>query len=379
MDAIYLDNNATTPQLPAVWDAMRPFLTDVYANPASAHGAGRRARRALEDAREQTAALLGAHPDEVVFTSGATEANNIVLFGLCGEPPGHLLASPVEHPSVNEPLQQLAQSGFTLDRLPVNPVGIVRTEALADLLRPETWLVTVMLANHETGAVQPIRSLGQIVNGRCPFHCDAVQAVGKVSVHFHQLGVSSLAFSAHKFHGPKGIGALLLRRGTKLRPRTWGGHQQQGRRPGTEPVALVVGLATALELAHRESEQRREKVCRLRELFLRHLRENAAPMVLNSPADGGIPHTLNISFPGLKADALLMCFDLAGIACSTGSACSSGSLLPSPVLQAMGVSDNVLSSAMRFSLSALLTEAEINEAARRIVGVVQRLRNLNPV
>jgi cysteine desulfurase len=373
LDCIYLDNNATTPLLPAVGEAMRPYLTDVYGNPASAHAAGRRARRALEDAREQTAALLGAHADEVVFTSGATEANNLALFGLCGEPPGHLIASPVEHPSAYEPLRQLAADGFTLDLLPVNDQGVVRGEALTNLLRPETRLVTVMLANHETGAVQPVRALAELATGRCPFHCDAVQAVGKLPVHFHELGVSSLAFSAHKFHGPKGVGALLLRRGVNLRPLTRGGHQQQGRRPGTEPVALVVGLAAALDLAHREMEQRREKICRLRGLFLRRLREESAPVVLNGPADG-VPHTVNVSFPGLKADALLMNFDLAGIACSTGSACSSGSLLPSPVLQVMGVPEDVLHSAMRFSFSALLTEAEVDEAAQRIISIVKRLR-----
>jgi len=236
-----------------------------------------------------------------------------------------------------------------------------------------------MLANHETGAVQPVHALAELVAGRCPFHCDAVQAVGKVPVRFHDLGVSSLAFSAHKFHGPKGVGALLLRRGVKLRPRVWGGHQQQGRRPGTEPVALVVGLAAALDLACREMEQRRAKVGRLRELFLRRLREDAVPVVLNGPDSDGMPHTINVSFPGLKADALLMNFDLAGIASSTGSACSSGSLLPSPVLQAMGVPDDVLHSAMRFSLSALLTETEVDEAARRIVPIVKRLRDQKPV
>jgi cysteine desulfurase len=376
MDCIYLDNNATTPMLPSVWEAMQPFLTEVYGNPASAHAAGRRARRALEDAREQVAGLLGAHPDEVVFTSGATESNNLALLGLCGDPPGRLVASPVEHPSVAGPLQYLAAHGFDLDTLPVDGRGVVEADALPGLLRPDTRLVSVMLANHETGAVQPVRALAARLEGRAPFHCDAVQAVGKCPVHFHDLGVTALALSAHKFHGPKGIGALLLRRGVKLRPLLRGGHQQRGHRPGTEPVALAVGLATALGYAVREMDERRERVRRLRERLLGALRAAAAPVVLNGPADGGVPHTLNLSFPGLKADALLMNFDLAGVACSTGSACSSGSLLPSPVLQAMGVSEGVLHSAMRFSLSPLLTEAEVDEAARRIAGVVGRLRRM---
>jgi cysteine desulfurase len=373
MDLVYLDNNATTPLLPAVAEAMRPFLTDVYANPASSHAAGRRARRALEDARERTAALLGGRTDEVVFTSGATEANNLAVFGLAGAPPGRLLASPVEHPSVLEPLRHLAAAGFSLDLLAVDARGIVSAESLSAALRPATRLVAVMLANHETGAVQPVAELAAAVAGRAPFHCDAVQAAGKVAVDFRALGVDTLSISAHKFHGPKGVGALLVRRGVRLAPRAFGGHQQHGLRPGTEPVALAVGLAAALDIAVRERDERLALVRRLRRRFLGHLRTHAAPLVVNSP-DDGVPHALNISFPPLKADLLLMSLDLAGVACSTGSACSSGSLLPSPVLQAMGVPPEVLHSAMRFSLSPLLTEAEIDEAARRVAAVLARLR-----
>ena len=309
----------------------------------------------------------------MLFTSGATEANNLALFGLCGDSPGHLLASPLEHPSVAEPLRRLAENGFSLDMLPVDTQGRVRSEALPDRLRPDTRLVAVMLANHEIGALQPIRALTEALAGRACFHCDATQAVGKIPVHFHDLGVDTLALSAHKLHGPKGIGALLVRRGVKPRPRTWGGHQQQGRRPGTEPVALAVGFACALDHACREMNDRLAYVHQLRRRFLDQLNASAAPVVLNG-ADDGIPHTINVSFPGLKADLLLMSFDLAGIACSTGSACSSGSLLPSPVLQAMVVPDAVLHSAMRFSLSPLLSVEEIDEAARRIAVVVARLR-----
>src|SRR5262249_1724896 len=233
-----------------------------------------------------------------------------------------------------------------------------------------------MVVNQETGAIQPIANL-PFDRQAIAFHCDAVQAVGKVPVCFRSLGVTSLSLSAHKFHGPKGIGALLCRRGTPLRPLLWGGHQQHGRRPGTEPVALVVGMATALDLALAEHEQRREHVLQLRSVFLQRVRELAAPVVLNGPAEGGLPHTINLSFPGLRAEALLMNLDLVGVACSTGSACSSGSLLPSPVLRAMGVPDDVLASAMRFSLSHLLSVEEIDEAAQRVGQVVQRLRSLS--
>jgi cysteine desulfurase len=376
MNGIYLDNNATTPLLPAVWEAMRPFLIETYGNPASAHWAGRRARKALEDARECTASLLGANPSEVIFTSGATEANNLALFGLAGEGNGHLIASPIEHPSVAEPIQRLAQRGFQIGRLPVDGSGIVRAEVLPGLLRPETRLVAVMYANNETGAIQPVAELAAQLPPGIVFHCDAAQAAGKLPLNFHGLGVTSLSLSAHKFHGPKGVGVLLVRRHAKLAAQLFGGHQQQGQRPGTEPVALAVGLTRALELAQQELQVRREHVLRLRSLFLDALHATASPLVLNGPAQGGIPHTLNLSFPGCRADSLLMNLDLAGVACSTGSACSSGSLLPSPVLQAMGVPVDVLHSAMRFSLSPLLAESEMKEAARRIATVVRRLRHV---
>jgi len=372
MNLIYLDNNASTPLLPAVWDAMRPFFLERSGNPASSHSAGRQARQALEDARERVAALLDAFPDEVIFTSGATEANNLAVFGLAGDPPAHLIASPIEHPCVKEPLARLGEAGFQLEWLPVLPSGVISSESLR--LTPQTRLISVMLANHETGAVQPIRELANMAAGRAVFHCDAAAAAGKILISFHDLGVSSLALCAHKFHGPKGIGALLLKRGARLRPQLWGGHQQHGRRPGTEPVPLAVGLATALELACNEMPQRRDTVTHLRRAFLDCLQAEAAPVIVNGPEDGGIPHTLNLSFPGCRADVLLMSLDLAGVACATGSACSSGSLLPSPVLQAMGIKGDILHSAMRFSVSHLLTEAEVCEAARRIAAAVQKLR-----
>jgi cysteine desulfurase len=374
VDSIYLDNNATTPLLPAVADAMRPYLTDVYGNPASAHHAGRRARQALEDARERTAAALGAAPDEVIFTSGATEANNLAIFGLAGNAPSHIAASSIEHSCVIEPVRRLAEAGFDASWLPVDREGVVRADTAASLLRPDTRVACLMLANHETGALQPVAELARRLPAGVALHCDAAAAAGKLRVRFHDLGATTLTVSAHKFHGPKGIGALLLRRSSRLRPQLFGGHQQQGRRPGTEPVASVVGLATALEMAERETSTRLDRVRRVRGVFLDRLRATAGPVVLNGPAEHGVPHTLNLSFPGCRSDSLLMNLDLAGVACSTGSACSSGSLLPSPVLQAMGVPQEVLGSAMRFSFSSLLTEAEVTEAARRIAAVVCRLR-----
>lgn len=393
MDPIYLDWNATTPLLPEAWEAMRPAM-EVVGNPSSAHHAGRKARRLLEDAREQVATLLGAGPDEVFFTSGATEANNLALFGLTGDSPGRVLASPIEHPCVVEPLKHLAARGFDVEWLPVNGRGQVETAAVLDRVRPDTRLIALMLANHETGALQPVRHVAKTRPKAVPVHCDAAQAVGKVPVDFRDLAVTTLTASAHKFRGPKGVGLLLVKRDTKLRPLLFGGHQQGGRRPGTEPVALAAGLAAALDYAVRGMEANRAKLDGMRARLLDRLREaarglagehtkpraaeeTAEQVVVNGPLPGepdGLPTTLNISFPGCRADVLLMSLDLAGVACSTGSACSSGSLLPSPVLAAMGVPDDRLRSAIRFSLGPTLTEADIDEAADRIARCVREVR-----
>jgi cysteine desulfurase len=373
---IYLDNNASTPLVPEVWDAMRPFLGDRPGNPASSHRFGRQARRGLEDARELIAGILDAYPDEVLFTSCATEANNLAIFGLVPVTPGVLVTSSVEHPCVVEPIRQLAGRGYSHTLLPVNLAGSVDAEAT--VFAAETCFVSVMLANHETGALQPIETLARRLDGSVPFHCDAAAAVGKVPVSFRGLGVTALTVSGHKIHGPPGIGVLVLKRRTKLRPLFWGGHQQQGRRPGTEPVALAVGLAAALQWCETNRDRNHATVLSLRQRFLERLSADASPIVLNGPRHDGIPHTMNISFPGCPADVLLMKLDLAGVACSTGSACSSGSLLPSPVLQAMSLPGELLGSAMRFSLSSLLSETEVKEAARRISICVKELRHGTP-
>ncbi|MFO0876076.1 MAG: cysteine desulfurase family protein [Gemmataceae bacterium] len=375
MDAIYLDCNATTSLAPGALEAMLPYLGGLTGNASSSHRFGQRARQALDSARERLAHLLGAHPDEVLFTSGATEANNLALHGLAGDPPAHLLGTPLEHPSVSEPLSRLARAGFELSLMPVTASGRIDTAALPLLLRPATRLVTCQLVNHETGVVQPVAEVRQAVGEGRHFHCDASQAVGKIPIHFHTLGVSTLALSAHKFHGPPGIGALLVRRGLRLRPLLVGGHQQRGQRAGTEAVALIVGCVAALELACLDRERRLAHATRLRQLLLDQLQAQAAPVVVNGE---GLPFTLNVSFPGLAADLLLVALDLAGVACSTGSACSSGSLLPSPTLAAMQVGEARLRSALRFSFSGHTTTEEVTEAGRRISRVVQRFRSTSP-
>jgi cysteine desulfurase len=372
---IYLDHAATTPILPEAREAMLRVLAEAPGNPASAHAAGRRGRQILEDAREHIGSLLNAEPSEVIFTSGATEANNLAIFGLAGDPPGHILASPIEHPCVVEPLRQLAARGFDVEYLPVTREGIVEVGAIASRMQPETRLVTIQSVNHETGAIQPV-SQSTIRNPQSAIHTDAAQAVGKIAVNFRSLGVTAMTVSAHKFGGPVGVGALLLRRGAKLRPQILGGHQQQGRRPGTEPVALAAGMAAALEVAIKNLEHNQSRVAQSRQRFLDRLSAIIGPVEVNSD---GVPHILSVSIPSCAADRLLIALDLAGVACSTGSACSSGSLLPSPVLQAMGLTEERLRSAMRFSFSSGMTIPEVERAAERIGQTVERMRATEPM
>jgi cysteine desulfurase len=395
MDSIYLDHNATTPLLPEVAAAMAECQSASFANPESQHQLGRRARRALEEAREGIAAILGAdlngrQPDLVVFTSGGTEANNLALLGLSGglnPAAGRIIISSIEHPSVAEPARFLARRGWQVERLPVSQHGVTRVEKGDILLnwpedraegadeprksRMSPFLVSVMLANNETGVIQPIRELAAVCHAAdVPLHTDAVQAVGKVPVNFRELGVTAMTVAAHKFHGPRGIGALIVRGGTPLEPQLFGGFQQHGIRPGTEPVALAVGMHTALRIFAREQPERRERITRLRDRFEAALLEAYPSAVIHGAAVERLPNTSCIAFPGLDRQALAMALDMAGVCCSTGSACASGSSEPSPTLVAMGLSDELISSSIRFSLGATTTTEMINHAIERVKNVL---------
>ncbi len=389
MTTIDLDHNATTPIDPEVLEAMRPFWL-AGGNPESRHAVGRLARRGLEAARESIAQVLHAAPAEVVFTSGGTEANNLAIFGLAevgnrlGLPsdpslPPQVVSNPVEHSAVAEAVAQLGSSrGFVVDRAEVGADGRVDAASMAELLRPETRLAALMAANNETGAIQPLAEFARLANEvGVPVHTDAVQCVGKVPVDFHRLGVATLAASAHKFHGPGGVGVLLVRRDIKLPPRLFGGGQQGGRRPGTPAVALAVGMAKALERWRAEIDQRSERWARLRDLLegtlVAGLGRNR--VIRNGPIEPEyrLPQTLNVGFPGVDGDALLMQLDLGGVAASLGSACASGATEPSPTLLAMKVPKDRLRSSVRFSLGAGTTEADVVEAASRIVAVVCRI------
>ncbi len=379
---IYLDHNATTPLDPEVLEAMRPhFLAG--GNAESRHSAGRQARRVWERAKEAVAQILGAEPGEVVFTSGGTEANNLAIFGMArfDEGPGHVVCSPIEHPAVAEAVARLESEKFRVDRPPVSTEGIADVEAMAALFSEHTRLATLILANNETGAIQPVQQLAGLARVQgIPIHTDAVQAVGRIPVHFHALGVATLAASAHKFHGPPGVGLLLIRKGFRLQSWLVGGGQQQGRRPGTLAVPLAVGLAAALERWHLAAEARMSRWRALRDRLETGLITalGTERVIRNGPADAAsrLPQTVNLGFVGLDGDALLMQLDLAGIAVSLGSACASGASRLSPTLLAMHLPDNRLRSSVRFSLGASTTESEVEEAIGRIVQVVERLSDL---
>jgi cysteine desulfurase len=385
VDTIYLDHNATTPTRPEVVEAMARCWRDGYANPASQHQPGQKARRVVENAREQIAAILGANvtgprPDRLIFTSGGTEANNFALLGAARagrkDGPRHVVVSAIEHASVLEPAEHLLDEGCGLDTLGVTPDGVVRVDLLPGLLRPETRLVSVMLANHETGVLQPLAEIARLANqAGVPVHTDAVQVVGKLPIGFRDLGVSALTLAAHKFGGPLGIGALLVGEGLQLEPLHFGGHQQWGLRPGTESVALVTGMLTALSIWRTEHEEHLRRITALRDRFESGLSAGFPGLVVNGAGAARLPQTSNIAFPGQDGQILLMALDMAGVACSVGSACSSGSSELSPTLLAMGLPKEVVAGSLRFSLGTTTTEGEIDEAVRRILLVVNELRS----
>jgi cysteine desulfurase len=373
---IYLDNNATTRPRPEVVEAMDRALRDAWANPGSRHAAGRRARQALEAARDNIAAILGATPKEVVFTSGGTEASNIALFGLAGGHTGLIVLPPGEHPATEESVRVLESRGWRRMTLALDREGRLVQEQLAGLPWGNLRLATALLAHNETGTIQDLGPLSALCRqNRVPLHIDAVQAVGKIDVDFHALGASTLALGAHKFHGPRGIGALLVREGTTLAATQYGGHQEAGRRPGTECVALAVGMATALGLLHAGRVELMQRITRLRDRLEAGLRERCRPVVVNGAPAHRLPNTLSIAFPGCDGEALLVALDLEGVCCSLGSTCASGSAEPAPILVAMQCPPEVYQSTLRFSVGLENTEQEIDDAVQRISDVVGRLRS----
>lgn len=372
---IFLDHNATTRPFPEVVETVAHHLYHSYANPGSRHSYGRTARKVLEKSRESIAALLGAHPREVVFTSGGTESTNLALFGCTQQRPGTIALTRGEHPATREACRRLELMGWKLQFLDVDRQGRLLPEQYTELDWESLRLVTVILAHNETGVIQDVSGLAEHCRRHgVPLHLDAVQAVGKIPVHFHDLQASFLSLGAHKFYGPRGIGALLVRDGCELAPYLFGGHQERERRPGTEPVALIAGMARALELCAADAERKAARMTRLRDRLQNGLAEAFSDAVVHGAEASRLPNTLNIAFPGLNAEALLVALDLDGIACSVGSTCASGAAEPAPVLVAMGCGPELYQSSLRFSVGLDNTIEQIDEALRRIVTVVRRMQ-----
>jgi cysteine desulfurase len=383
---VYLDYNATTPVDPAVLDAMLPFLVENFGNAGSVHSAGQRARAAVDSARESVAALIGAKPGEIVFTSGGTEADNLALFGTVAasrKSRMQIITTAIEHHAILHSCEELARHGIDVTVVPVSTArdsqGIVDPEEIRRALRPETILISVMHANNELGTVQPIEEIGRIAAeaGVC-FHCDAVQSAGKIPVDVNALGVDLLSISAHKICGPKGAGALYVRTGTKIAPRFYGGHAERDLRPGTENVPGIVGLGKAAELARKLLTEDSARISSLRDRLEVALIERIPAVRRNGDSTRRVPNTSNLEFPGAGGEALLIGLDLLGIECSTGAACSSGSTEPSHVLLASGLSYDEARSSLRFSLGRATTAREIEHAITVIPAVVERIRALSP-
>jgi cysteine desulfurase len=378
---IYMDNHATTRTDPRVVDAMLPYFTEHYGNAASVHSFGQRAADAVDQPRGQIAAIIGAESKEIVFTSGATEANNLAIKGAAGmyrRQGDHIVTTQVEHRAVLDPCRRLEREGFRVTYLPVDRFGQVCPNRLAEAITPQTILVSVMLANNEVGTLQPLAEIGAICREReVLLHTDATQAVGKIPVDVDAMRVDLLSLSAHKMYGPKGIGALYVRRRVRLEPILDGGGHERGLRSGTLPVPSIVGFGTACELCAAAMSEEAEQCRQMRDRLYHGLLEHLDDCTLNGHPHERLPGNLSLSFPDVQGEALLMA--LKNIAVSSGSACTSASVEPSYVLRAMGVPDALAHSSLRFGLGRFNTMAEVEYAIEEVVRVVRRLRAISPM
>jgi len=401
MNRVYLDFNATTPVEPEVLDAMLPFFSTEFGNAASIHTFGQKSRAAVETAREKVAALIGARPQEIVFTSGGTESDNHAIFGVVlqpllparsegegsvadgavrsGEIGRHIITTAIEHEAVLNACQALEKEGVAVTYLPTDHEGQIDLEELRRAIRPETILITIMHANNELGTIQPLEEIGRLAAETDVYlHTDAVQSAGKIPIDVNALGVDLLSISGHKLYAPKGIGALYVRGGTRLRQLLYGGHHQRGFRPGTENVAGIVGFGKAAEIARKSLAETAQRVSTLRDKLEQGLLQRVPQSRVNGGAAPRTPNTANLVFPGVEGEALLIALDLRGLACSTGAACSSGAVEPSHVLTAIGLPPEEARASLRFSLGRHTTSADLDFALSVVPAAVAQLRELSP-
>jgi cysteine desulfurase len=382
MRRIYLDNNATTPMAPEVLAAMQPFWLEDFGNPSSIHWYGQRAKAAVETAREQVAKLLNARPSEIVFNSGGTESDNTALVGIveaARSPSKHIITTAIEHQAVLSTAKALEKRGVQVTYVRVGSSGVVDPTDIERAVRPETVLISVMHANNELGTIQPLDEIGRIARERdIYFHTDAVQSMGKIPVDVEKLGVDLLSLSAHKLYGPKGVGALYIRKGTILRPLIHGGHDERDRRPGTENVPGIVGLGKAAELAREHLSEEAAHVAALRDRLEAGILSAVALSAVNGDRRRRLPTTTNLRFEHIEGEGFVIALDLRGIACSTGAACSSGSVEPSHVLSAIGLRPEQARSSVRFSLGRFNTDEDVDATLEILPAVVERLRAVSP-
>jgi len=380
---IYFDNNATTPVALKVFKAMEPFYKDEYGNASSIHAKGRPARLAIDKARHAIASLIGASDEDIIFTSGGTESDNIAIKGavLANSSKGnHIITSKTEHSAVLATCKFMEKNGFTVTYLPVNKYGMVLPDDLKNAITEKTVLVTIMHANNETGTINPIKELAAIAKEKkILFHTDAVQSFGKLDTDAGNLGVDLLSVSAHKIHGPKGVGALYVKKGVKITPLTHGGHHERKLRAGTENVPGIIGFAKAVELISVDRENKNQALTNLRNRLHNGISEKINNVYLNGHPTQRLPGTLNLSFRYIEGESIMLNLDMQGVCVSTGSACTSGTLEPSHVLTAMGVAVDIAQGSIRFSLSDINTQSEVDYCISILPEIIKRLRAMSPL
>ncbi|PIY15308.1 MAG: cysteine desulfurase NifS [Elusimicrobia bacterium CG_4_10_14_3_um_filter_49_12_50_7] len=383
MKKIYLDHNATSPVHPEVLEAMLPFYKEAYGNASSIHSFGREARKAVEASRETIAAFIGASPDEIIFTSGGTESDNTAIKGIMeanASKGNHIITSVIEHHAVLNTCKYLEKHGCTVTYLPVDEFGVVSVDELKNAITADTILVSIMHANNETGALQPIEEIGAVTRAKgIIFHSDAVQSLTKVPVDVDKMNVDLLSFSGHKIYAPKGVGVLYKRKGIKMAPLIVGGHHEKNKRAGTENVAGIVGFAKAVEISKRDGAVLNKRIAELRDRLWKGINDNIKKVKLNGHPDKRTPNTLNVSFEYVEGESIILNLDMEGIAVSSGSACASGSLSASHVMLAMGLDHAIAQGSIRFSLGKDNTEEDIDFVISILPGIIDKLRQMSPL